>query len=121
MMRDIQGRFRFLLALCAMSCLSYGGHVAAKKSSDVYTVRYSYEKQTRAGTKRYVLVPQIIEIASKKYQDFKTRHRVLFDAMKREKRKSYGGTKFNTKNDVVQPLAVVCWLVPPGSQQFFKH
>ena len=71
MMRDIQGRFRFLLALCAMSCLSYGGHVAAKKSSDVYTVRYSYEKQTRAGTKRYVLVPQIIEIASKKHQDFK--------------------------------------------------
>ncbi len=77
----------------------------AKKSDEVYAVRYSYERQSteRGGEQRarYVLMPRPVAIPKNKHADFKERMRVLFDAIKADKSGSYGKAAFNAEDGVV--------------------
>ena len=96
---------RHLVLSCIFSSLSLGlaHHALAKKDEvkPVITVRYSYEKQTRDGQKRYVLVPVTERVSGDDYQDFKKRQKALFLAMKADKKANYGSTGFTVQDDTV--------------------
>ena len=95
--RDMKGGIYFIV-FCMFLCAP---NAWAKKDNAIYTVKYSYEKQTRTGEKRYVLMPQTFKVAKEVYADFKTRSRVLFNALKSSKKSNYGATRFATKDEVV--------------------
>jgi HEAT repeat protein len=101
----IQSKFITPVMLSLMVFCSFGlqNVSAQKKEAKTYTVRYSYEKQTRTGQKRYMLIPVPTKIDGSVYTQFKDRQRALFKEVKQAKSKTYGKTKFNadeTKKEV---------------------
>ena len=72
-----------------------------EEAEPILTVRYSYEKQTKDGQARYVLIPTPQKINAADYADPKNRYKALYMAMKNDKRSNYGETGFNMEGDVV--------------------
>ena len=70
---------------------------AQKKEEQTYTVLYSYEKQTRMGEKRYVLIPIPHRVKQEVYAQFKDRQRNLFKQLKESKSNTYGDTSTRVK------------------------
>lgn len=93
-------------ALCCLFILTLTHSVCAelafakKKSEEVYSVRYSYERLSKMTTegpqKRYVLMPQPLSIPLETFKTAKDRYRAHFDALKASKSSNYGKTGFNT-------------------------
>ena len=51
-----------VLSLMVFSSFGFQNVSAQKKEAKTFTVRYSYEKQTRTGQKRYVLVSKVFKV-----------------------------------------------------------
>ncbi|MAD60792.1 MAG: hypothetical protein CMH49_04640 [Myxococcales bacterium] len=99
---------RFTLSLVLISSFSFGpglfsSTVSAQKTeaSPVLTVRYSYEKQSKLGVSRYVLVPTVQKVNGSDYAEPKKRFKALFMSMKKNKKSNYGKTGYNYDDGVV--------------------
>ncbi|MCB9540633.1 MAG: HEAT repeat domain-containing protein [Myxococcales bacterium] len=79
----------------------------ADAPAPVDTVRFSYEKWSRAGDARYVLVPQP---ASIKAGSFEERTKALFKALEGAKKNTYGSTRLAFKDDAEATGIVYVWL-----------
>ena len=88
--------------LCMGITIQYPSAFAKKDEiAPILTVRYSYEKQTKDGESRYVLVPTVQKVNGADFADQKKRHKALFMSMKNDKKANYGGTGFNMSDDAV--------------------
>ncbi|MFN3201802.1 MAG: HEAT repeat domain-containing protein [Bradymonadia bacterium] len=79
----------------------------AKEAEKIATVRYSYEAWSRAGDKRYVLVPEATEIEVGNLPD---RIRALFTKLVSKKKGSYGKARLAFKPDAEQTGVVYVYL-----------
>ncbi len=86
------------LALACVVTLSSPALAQAQAADDanLSTVRYSYEKWSRTGAKRYVLVPRPVDV---KRGNLPERTRELFKGLLADKRNSYGDARLAFKND----------------------
>jgi HEAT repeat protein len=96
------------LAVTALPALT-GAALAAEGDDDkaVSTVIFSYERWTRAGDKRYVLVPAPARIAPGAFPD---RIRELFRKLVAEKRNSYGEARLAFQPDADKTGVVFVYL-----------
>ena len=99
---------RFTLSLLLLSSLYIGPYSLYSKAlaqknelSPVLTVRYSYEKQSKSGESRYVLVPTVQKVNGSDYAEPKKRFKALFMSMKKSKKSNYGKTGYNFDDGVV--------------------
>lgn len=103
---------RLAVVLCGLLIAGLAGPAAAqKKKKDepppVETVRYSYEKWSRAEPARYVLVPTPTKI---KPGDLDDRTRSLFKTLVGAKRGSYGDARLAFQDDAEKTGHVYVWL-----------
>lgn len=79
----------------------------------IHTVRYSYEAWSRAGKKRFVLVPAPADV---RQGAFKDRTKALFDILKAAKGNTYGATKIAFNDDADTTGEVYVWLDPAKTE-----
>ena len=73
----------------------------------IHTVRYSYEAWSRAGGKRYVLVPAPADVRPGAFKD---RIKTLFELLKAAKGNTYGAAKVAFNDDSDKTGEVYVWL-----------
>lgn len=73
----------------------------------IHTVRYSYEAWSRAGKKRYVLVPAPADVRPGAFKD---RIKTLFEQLKAAKGNTYGAAKLAFNDDAEKTGEVYVWL-----------
>jgi HEAT repeat protein len=94
----------FLLSLALVSSIDTTLHLhqhplfAQEGDDRIQTVIYSYEKWTKDGDKRFVLVPKPVSI---KKGELKDQFRELYQLLKEGKANTYGDVKFQAKDDIV--------------------
>ncbi len=96
-----------LLALACGLLVSQPVLAQPKAPDEVYTVRYSYEKWSRVGAKRYVMVPKPATIKKGVFQD---RVRSLFKSMVMARRNTYGDARIAFKPDAAKTGVVYLYL-----------
>lgn len=94
-------KFIYRILMSSLCYIFLTSNAYAKLDSEIYTVRYSYEKQNQSGKKRYVLIPKVEQLSKGTYEDFNKRSRALFNLLKGDKSKNYGKVRFATKGKVV--------------------
>ncbi len=80
---------------------------AQEAPEKIATVRYSYEGWSAGGAKRYVLIPQSVEIRP---GPFKDRMRALFESVRSAKSNTYGAAKVAFQDDADKTGEVYVWL-----------
>jgi hypothetical protein len=73
----------------------------------IHTVRYSYEAWSRAGKKRFVLVPAPADVRPGAFKD---RLKTLFEQLKAAKGNTYGAAKIAFNDDAEKTGEVYVWL-----------
>lgn len=108
---------RRLSGFVALSCclllggvapaLAQGKKAGKTEAAAVDTVRFSYERWSRGGQKRYVLVPQPTQVKPGTLQD---RTRELFKALVSKKRATYGDARLAFQPDAAKTGVVYVYL-----------
>ncbi len=99
-----------LVRLLAVSATLLGPVLAAAETAakdEIYTVRYSYEKWSRAGAKRFLLVPVPATVKPGTLQD---RTRALFADLVAAKRNTYGDARLAFQPDAATTGVVYVYL-----------
>lgn len=101
-----------LVLVCGVSVLPPASPAAAQAqpaaaADTVHTVRYSYEKWSRTGATRYVLMPVPTEVKAGALPE---RIRAVFKTLLRAKRNSYGDARLAFKADAAQSGVVFVYL-----------